>query len=117
PQRVLYLTFLENAFLVHPVRYPTIGYPAPFDRLTRDDILNYYHTHYTPENTIRAVAGDVKATDVFASAQKALGAWPRGTAARPAIPDEPRQTAPRRAVVEKPIQNAFIMMGWHTIPL
>jgi zinc protease len=117
PDRVLYLTFLENAFLVHPVRYPVIGYEAAFDKLTRDDILNYYHTHYTPENTILAVAGDVKAADVFASAQKVLGAWQRGTASQPAVPDEPRQTTPRRAVVEKPIHNALIMMGWHTIPL
>jgi zinc protease len=117
PSRVLYLAYLKTAFLVHPVRYPTIGYPAPFDKLTRDDILNYYHTHYTPENTILAVAGDVKADDVFAAAQKALGTWQRGTASQPAIPDEPRQIAPRRVVVEKPIQNALVMMGWHTIPL
>jgi zinc protease len=117
PDRVLYDTFQQTAFIVHPVRFPVIGYPEAFDKLTREDILNYYHSHYTPENTILAVAGDVKADDVFAAAQKALGTWQRGTASQIAIPDEPAQTTPRRAIVEKAVQTAFVMMGWHTIPL
>jgi zinc protease len=117
PNRVLYDVFQANAFLVHPIRFPTIGYRAPFDRLTREDILNYYNSHYTPNNTILAVAGDVKAEEVFAAAQKSLGSWEQKSGGQPAIPDEPAQTTARRVVVEKPVQNASIMVGWHTIPL
>lgn len=118
PNRVLWKTFYETAFIRHPVRLPIIGYRAPFDRLTRDDILAYYQTHYTPDNTILAVAGDVKAADVFAAAQKALGDWERRAATTPVLPQEPVQSTPRRAVVEKTtVQNTIAMMGWHTIPL
>src|SRR4028119_1582146 len=59
PDRVLYKLFYQTAFTTHPVRFPIIGYREPFDRLTREDIVNYYKTHYTPENTVVAVAGDV----------------------------------------------------------
>ncbi len=117
PDRVLWQAFYATAFIRHPVRLPVIGFRESFDRITREDILAYYQTHYTPENTILAVAGDVKAEDVFASAQKVLGSWARRSANTPAIPDEPTQSTPRRVVIEKPIQNANAMIGWHTIPI
>jgi zinc protease len=118
PNRILWRTFYETAFIRHPARLPVIGYREAFDALTRDDILSYYNTHYTPENTILAVAGDVNAADVFAAAKKALGDWPRRAATTSAIADEPRQIVPRRAVFEKAaMQNALAMLGWHTVPL
>jgi zinc protease len=118
PGRVLWKTFYETAFITHPVRLPVIGYRAAFDALTRDDIVSYYETHYTPDNTILAVAGDVKAADVFAAAEKALGSWKRRAATTPVIPNEPTQNTPRRAIVEKTTtQNATAMMGWHTVPI
>ncbi len=117
PDRELSEVFYQTAFRVHPVRFPIIGYPVSFDRLTRDDILGYYKSHYTPENSVLSVAGDVKAADVFGSAEKEFGNWERRTANTPALPIEPIQTAPRRAVVEKDVNVGYLQMGWHTIPL
>lgn len=117
PDRELYLLFNNTAFLVHPVRYPTIGYRAQFDALTRDDILHYFHNHYTPGNTVLSVAGDVKAADVFAAAEKQLGAWPAKVFAQPAIAAEPRQVSPRHAVSYQNVQLTRAMMGWHTVRL
>ena len=117
PDRVLWKLFYNTAFLVHPVRYPVIGYSEIFDRLTRDDIQNYYDSHYTPDNTVLSVAGDVRAEDVFAAAQKQLGSWERRAPSTPTLPEEPNQVSPRRAVVEKDVQIAQVMMGWHTVPL
>lgn len=117
PERLLWKAFYEAAFIRHPVRFPVIGFKESFDRITREDIVSYYRTHYTPENTILSVAGDVRAEDVFAAAQKTLGSWQRRSANTPSIPDEPTQSTPRRVVIEKPIQNASAMMGWHTVPI
>jgi zinc protease len=52
PDRVLYKLFYQTAFTTHPVRFPIIGYREPFDRLTREDIVTYYKTHYTPEKRL-----------------------------------------------------------------
>ena len=117
PDRVLNNLFYETAFLVHPVRYPIIGYAEVFDRLTREDIVNYYKSHYTPENTIVAVAGDVRADAVFDQVAATFRNWSRRSAPTPALPNEPLQTTPRRAAVSKDVQLAQMMMGWHTIPL
>ena len=117
PNRVLSKLFFETAFRVHPVRYPIIGYKSQFDALTRDDIVGYYKTHYTPENTVVSIAGDVQASDVVAYVEKQMGAWPRRNAQTPVLPDEPIQSSPRRAVVEKDVSQTQMQIGWHTIPL
>jgi zinc protease len=117
PDREIYEIFNETAFKTHPVRYPIIGYREIFDRITRDDILNYYKTHYTPSNTVFAVAGDVSAPRVFALVAEAFKNWERRSPQTPTLPSEPLQTTPRRAVVDKDVQLTYLMMGWHTVPL
>ena len=106
-----------TAFRVHPARFPVIGFRAQFDALSRDDILGYYHDHYTPENTVLSVAGDVSDTAIMQAVAKELGDWPRGAAHTPALAGEPRQIAPRRAEQTKQIGATYLQVGWHTVPL
>ena len=117
PDRVLALLYNATAFIVHPVRYPVIGFRAPFDALTRDDILSYYKSHYTPENSVLSIAGDVTTAQALSVVQREMGDWPRRSSAAIAVPDEPRQSAPRRASVEKNVNQTYKQIGWHTVPL
>ena len=117
PGRALSELFDQTAFRNHPVRYPIIGYPAQFDALTRDDITGYYKSHYTPENTIVSVAGDVSATQIFETVKREFGDWPRGAAQTPVLASEAPQNAPRRAVKQMAVNQTYLQMGWHTIPL
>jgi zinc protease len=117
PDRELGELFDRTAFRVHPARIPIIGYPEQFDALTRDDILSYYKSKYAPQNAVLSIAGDVKAADVFAAAEKAMGGWVRTATDIPTLPTEPTQTAPRRAVEERDVNVTYLQMGWHTIPL
>ncbi len=117
PGRAVSELFDQTAFRVHPARYPIIGYPNQFDALSRDDVLNYYKTHYTPDNTIVSVAGDVDADQIFATVKKEFGDWPRGAAQTPVLPAEPPQNAPRSATQQMAVNLTYLQMGWHTIPL
>ena len=117
PQSEIYNLFYETAFKVHPVRYPVIGYREQFDKLTPQDIVSYYKSHYTPDNTVLSIAGDVDANSVVKQARELFKDWPRGVPQQPALPTEPRQIARRRAVVEKEIGQSHLMMGWHSVPL
>ena len=117
PQRAVSELFDQTAFRSHPARLPIIGYPSQFDALTRDDILDYYKTHYTPDNTIVSVAGDVDADQIFATVEKEFGDWPRGAAQTPVLATELPQNAPRRAVQQMAVNLTYLQMGWHTIPL
>ena len=117
PGRAVSELFDSTAFRSHPVRYPIIGYPNQFDALTRDDILGYYKSHYTPDNTVVSVAGDVDAATIFATVEKEFGDWPRGAAQTPVLPTEPPQNAPRSATQQMAVNLTYLQMGWHTIPL
>ncbi len=117
PDRAVSELFDQTAFRVHPARYPVIGYPAQFDALTRDDILSYYKSHYTPDNAIVSVAGDVDAKTIFATVNKEFGDWQRGAAQTPVLPTEPPQSSPRTATEQMPVNLTYLQMGWHTIPL
>jgi zinc protease len=117
PDRVLYKLFYSTAFQTHPVSYPVIGHREIFDKLSREDIVNYYKSHYTPGNTVLSIAGDVNARYALDAAEDAFKGWERRAPATPVLPQEPRQTTRRRAVVEKPIGQTYMMMGWHTVPL
>lgn len=117
PDRVLALLYNATAFIVHPVRFPVIGFRAPFDALTQGDILSYYKSHYTPENSVLSIAGDVTTAQALSVVQRELGDWPRRSAAAIAVPNEPRQSTPRRASVEKSVNQTYKQIGWHTVPL
>jgi hypothetical protein len=55
--RTLYKLFDEAAFKVLPRASPSSSTAEAFDRLTRDDIVNYYKTHYDLGNIILSVRG------------------------------------------------------------
>ena len=117
PGRKLSELWNETAFKTHPVKFPIIGYRDRFDALTRTDIVNYYRTHYTPENTVVSIAGDVSAAQIFDAVQKNMGSWPRGRAKTPKLPSEPIQTSARRAEAQMAVNLTQLQMGWRTIPL
>jgi len=117
PDSVLYKLFDATAWRVHPVRYPIIGYREIFDQLTRQDILDYYHSRYVPDNTVVVVVGDVERESAFEVLEKAFGEWERRSPPQYSLPAEPPQMSLRRAVQEMDIQVAHVMMGFHTVPV
>src|SRR5437868_5140957 len=48
----------ETAYTRSPYRCTIIGYPDIFNELKRDDIFNYYHDKYAPNNVFFSVVGD-----------------------------------------------------------
>ena len=88
-------------YLNHPYGIPIIGWKHEIEGLTREDALAFYEAHYTPENAILIVAGDVTADAVRALAQKHYGPIPARGAAVPRVrPVEPPQLAERRLTLE-----------------
>src|SRR5882672_1312312 len=56
----------ETAYTKSPYRYTVIGYRDIFDQLKQEDVLDYYHEKYAPNNIFYVVAGDIKPNDVLA---------------------------------------------------
>jgi len=104
-----------TAFVAHPYRIPTIGWPSDIKAWTLADLQNFYHAWYAPNNCTLVLVGDVEPAQVFALVEKYYGAIPRGPATSPVRTVEPEQTGERRLVIERNGQNPLLQMAWHAI--
>ncbi len=57
-------------YTAHPYGRPVIGWMSEVAKLTRQDALDFYATHYQPANAILVVAGDVTADEVKLLAER-----------------------------------------------
>lgn len=86
-------------FLNHRYGVPIIGWKHEMETLDMDDVLAFYDIHYSPNNAILVVSGDVDPEDVRRLAEKHYGVIP----ANPDLPSrvrsqEPPHTAERRVI-------------------
>jgi zinc protease len=62
----------------HPYSWLTIGYIEDLDRVTVDDLKNFFLRWYGPNNATVTVGGDVKPAEVVKLVEKYFGSIPRG---------------------------------------
>lgn len=59
-----------NMYKKHPYKRDVIGTPKIISRVTRDEIMNYYKTFYSPENMTTIIVGDFDKEKVLAKVEK-----------------------------------------------
>jgi zinc protease len=104
-----------TAFIAHPYRIPTVGWPSDIKAWTLADLQNFFHTWYVPNNCTLVIVGDVEPERVFALAEKYYGPIPRGPQALPVRTVEPEQTGERRIEIDRRAQNPLLQVAWHAI--
>ena len=86
-------------YLNHRYGVPIIGWRHEMEALDMEDAISFYDIHYSPNNAILIVSGDVDPEEVRALAEIHYGVIP----ANPALPErirsqEPPQRAERRVI-------------------
>jgi zinc protease len=56
------------------------------DKMTRDDVVQFYKTYYVPSGELAGVAGDITPAEAVAKLNKALAAWKGGPVKRVELP-------------------------------
>jgi zinc protease len=103
----------EVAYTKSPYRFTIIGYPDIFNELKPDDIRNYYHEKYAPNNVFYVVAGDVKNSEVVAQIKAAYAKTKSRALPSMVLPLEPKQTAAREIVEEAAVELGHTHFAWH----
>ncbi|WP_306261584.1 pitrilysin family protein [Pararhizobium sp. IMCC21322] len=105
----------------HPYRFPVIGWEHEIKQLNRKDAFAFYEKHYTPENAILIVAGDVVPQDVFDLAKATYGTISRNGDALPRLrPVEPPMETARTVTlaneqVKQPsVRRSFLTPSYST---
>ena len=96
PDRYLGELAYLHAYIRHPYRHPVIGYETLLAGVTREDLVDYYQTHYTPNNTILSIAGNISTRDILPKIKETFKEFKRGKEILRNLPDEPEQISARR---------------------
>lgn len=112
PIGLLWERFNATAFHAHPYRNPLVGWPSDIDNLTREEVLRYFKTYYSPNNAIVVIVGDINPKKTIALMEKYFGKVPSQTLPPRHITDEPDQLGERRVVVSFDAQPA-LYIGYH----
>jgi zinc protease len=112
--------FLEEqvqaaAFLAHPYRIPTIGWPSDIKAWTLADLEGFYRMAYAPNNCTLLLVGDVEPEQAFRLVERYYGPIARGPEVPAVRTVEPEQQGERRLVLERPGQNPLVTIAWHAI--
>ncbi|MFZ3018993.1 MAG: pitrilysin family protein [Gallionella sp.] len=96
----------------HPYQHPVVGWMDDLEALTVGDAKAWYDRWYAPGNATLVIAGDVKASEVFALAQKYYGAIPKRAMPPRRNYDEPKQLGIKRLVVKAPAELPHMVMSF-----
>ena len=97
PNRESLQLALRTVFSESPFRHPVIGYLDIYNKLTREDVLEYYRARYAPNNLTFVVTGDVDPEQVFARLEKNFENIPRKAIEPVFVASEPNQLGRRDA--------------------
>ncbi len=102
------------AYKVHPYQWPTIGTCTEhIERATLADVMDFYQRHYTPDNAILSVVGNISFEEVIRLSEKWFGPIPKGNIVPRNLPQEPVQQRIRRKTVYRNVPSDMLAMAFH----
>jgi len=109
-----WILFHKILFEKHPAKNPTYGRADSVKNFTRDNIFNYYKTHYVPNNMIISIVGN--ASDVKDQIEGYFGNLKSKKLTTRDIVKEPLQTSIKKSTEKRDAINAYMVLGYKTIP-
>jgi len=85
----------------HPYGHQPVGTQESLTKISRDEIVGFYKSTYTPRNAALVLVGDLTEAEAKKLANEALGAW-KGPATEASRPQAGVTIASRVVIVDKP---------------
>lgn len=105
-------------YRTHPYSIPTIGKePAHIEKVTCDDVRDFFYSHYAPNNAVLAISGNVTPDQVRRGVERWFDSIPRRdikprTYQPEPLPDAPRELEVRGHVPQTCVVVAYPMPGY-----
>ena len=111
PVRYVNTLYEALTFGDHPLGWDIAGPKENVDRMTRDQFVDYFQTHYVASNTIVAVAGNVEAQSVKLKVQSYFDSVRQHDTGLPLLFTE-HQTAPAVKIFHKKTDQTSVNLGF-----
>jgi len=117
PRGVLYEKFKALCYQVHPLRWPIIGSMTDIQSITKDQVKEYFHQYYSPNNAVAVIVGDVDSEKTLELVKKYFESIPPSPKPVPQMTViEPKQEEERRLKIELDSQP-MMLIGHHTVTI
>ena len=113
PNALAYERFLTQAHFASPYAQPVIGWMHDLNRLTVEDLRQWYDTYYQPGNAILVIVGDVQIDEVRPMVERYFGPIPAGTAPQAKRPLELPGGGERELILHLDVRLPTLMMGFN----
>ncbi|HEV2441273.1 MAG TPA: pitrilysin family protein [Steroidobacteraceae bacterium] len=101
-----------TAFVAHPYRFPTIGWPADIRSWRLEDLQAFYRTYYAPNNLTLTLAGDVDPERAIALVRRFFEPIPAQAPPPPVRTVEPEQLRERRVSIRRKAQTPLLQCAY-----
>lgn len=108
-----YERFLTQAYMASPYAQPVIGWMHDLDRLTVEDLREWYRLHYQPGNAVLVVVGDVQVDEVRSLAERYFGPLSNAPTTPPKAPLELPGGSERSLILHLPVQMPSLLLGFN----
>ncbi len=111
PDTIAALTFYRLVYRDHPYALRSSGEVETVQRLTRQDLVDFYRRHYAARQAVVALIGDLSREEAEAIAERVTEKLPHGEGAEVALP--PVAALPAAAIrsIAHPATQSHIMIG------
>ena len=113
PYGDVWLNFRPLIYKNHPYKWATIGKEIEhIEKATMEDVKGFFFKHYSPQNAILVVGGNVELNDVKTLTEKWFGPIPAREKYVRNIPSEPEQSEARELIIERDVPSDALYMAF-----
>ncbi len=112
PWTKIYNSTNKNMYTNHPYKRDVIGFPQTIASIPRETILEYYRTHYTPNNITTIIAGDFNHEEVLEKVCKEFDFKGRENYNNPKQVLDTPVTEEKYIELKGKINTGFSITGW-----
>lgn len=114
PYGDIWLLLRPLAYTTHPYQWATIGKEIEhIADASIEEVKSFFYKHYSPQNGVLCVAGDVSLEEVKALTEKYFGEIPAREKYVRNLPKEPQQNEYRELNVEREVPSDALYMAFH----
>ncbi|GAB1541428.1 pitrilysin family protein [Scytonema sp. NUACC21] len=97
----------------HPYAKSALGDETTMSRLTRRNLVQFYETHFRPDNIVISIAGRITASDATTLVEEVFGDWQvPSNQPQPVLNLPDLKVEPQVKITPKQTQQSIVMLGY-----
>lgn len=112
PHRKLFKELFSMSYEGHPYGRPIIGFEETVKNISREDIVTYFHEHYTPDNMAIVITGDFDGKIARETITKFVEGYGAGKT-KPFTMDRRKPGKPeQKRIIKRDVRESYVSLSY-----